>query len=308
MKKIIKVFTLIIILVFTYYLIINNDIVLKSINFSISLWKNNLLPNLFPFFILSSILIEFDLIKPINLLLSPIFKKLFHLSKEYSYILLISLISGYPSSSKYIKDLLDKNLIDINDANRLLWFTNYANPLFILGFIGTLLNKRLAIIILLSHIISGIITGIILNINKPIINNYHIIKNNNNPNIGIFLKDTIITSINTLLYLLGIITIFSILSNYLKIIFNLSDKTYLLLSAILEMSQGVNNIISSNLDIYLKTIFITGIISFSGISIHTQIIGILSNYKIKYKYFLLSRIIHSLIAIILVSILIIFTY
>ena len=305
MKKIINIFTLSIILLFIFFLISKNKVVLESTTFSISLWKDTLFPNLFPFFILSKILIEYDLINPINKVLSIFFTKLFKLPKDYSYILLISLISGYPSGAKYINDLLDKKLISINNANRLLTFTNYANPIFILGFIRYLLNKRLAFIIFISHILSGLITGIILNINKPIENNINIQGNKNYPKIGNLLKESIIDSINTLLLLLGIITLFLLISNFLKITFNLNNSLYLLLSSLLEMSNGIININLTNMGINLKAILIAGIISFSGFSIHAQVLGILSNYKIKYKYFLLSRILHSIIAIILVYLLII---
>ena len=304
MKRIINIFTLFIVLLFIFFLISKNKVVLESTTFSISLWKDTLFPNLFPFFILSKILIEYDLIKPINKVLSIFFTKLFKLPKDYSYILLISLISGYPSGAKYINDLLDKKLISIDNANRLLTFTNYANPLFILGFISTLLNKKLAFLIFISHIVSGLITGIILNMNKPIEDNINIIKKKDYPKIGNILKDSIIDSINTLLLLLGIITIFLLISNFLKITFNLNNNLYLLISSILEMSNGIINTNLTNISLNLKTILITGIISFSGLSIHVQVLGILSNYKIKYKYFLLSRIIHSLIAVILVYILI----
>ena len=305
MKKIINIFTLSIILLFIFFLISKNKVVLESTTFSISLWKDTLFPNLFPFFILSKILIEYDLINPINKVLSIFFTKLFKLPKDYSYILLISLISGYPSGAKYINDLLDKKLISINNANRLLTFTNYANPIFILGFIRYLLNKKLAFIIFISHILSGLITGIILNINKPIENNINIQGNKNYPKIGNLLKESIIDSINTLLLLLGIITLFLLISNFLKITFNLNNSLYLLLSSLLEMSNGIININLTNMGINLKAILIAGIISFSGFSIHAQVLGILSNYKIKYKYFLLSRILHSIIAIILVYLLII---
>ena len=308
MKKIISIFTLIIMFMFILFLINNNKVVLESITFSISIWKDNLIPNLFPFFILSSIIIEYNLIRVFNNIFSPIFSKMFHLPKELSYIFLISLISGFPSSSKYINDLLDKNLIDEDIANHLLIFTNYANPLFILGFIGNLLNKELAIIILICHILSGISVGYIFNINNKNYKKIDLFRKETHSKIGNVLTKSIVDSINTLLLLLGIVTVFVIISNFIRITFNFNNTIYLFISSILEMSQGVMNIGISDINIYLKTILITGIISFNGLSIHAQIVGILSKYKIKYKYFLLSRILHSIIAIILVSIIIFFKY
>ena len=56
-KAINYIFTLLS-LTFIYFLINNNKIVLESVSFSISIWKDNLFPTLFPFLVILSILID----------------------------------------------------------------------------------------------------------------------------------------------------------------------------------------------------------------------------------------------------------
>ena len=69
------------------------------------------------------------------------------------------------------------------------------------------------------------------------------------------------------------------------------------------MTQGINSIIYLNINDYLKTILVTFFISFGGLSVHMQVLSIIEEVKLKYKPFFTARIIHSIIAIWLVSIL-----
>ena len=54
------------------------------------------------------------------------------------------------------------------------------------------------------------------------------------------------------------------------------------------------------IQIKLKEIIAITIISFGGLSIHSQVKNIISDTNIKYKYFLIGRIFHVLISVMLV--------
>ena len=305
-------FTIILfLLVFIIFLITNNYNVLESVNFSISIWKDNLFPTLFPFFVVSSLLIKYNFID----LISPIFNKflikLYKLPGCCSFVLIASLFSGFPSGAKYTTNLLDNNLITEDEATRLLVFTHYSNPLFIITFIGTIIfnNKTIGFIILISHILGGLITGILFNINKEY--KINLIKskiNNNYLPLGKILSDSIMDSLNTLFLLLGIITIFSLFISMFNNIFNLSPNIKTILSGTLEMTQGIKHLSNLNIFLYYKILLTTIFISFGGFSVHLQVLSIISSYNIKYKSFLYARIIHSIISSGLVSILFFITY
>ena len=66
------------------------------------------------------------------------------------------------------------------------------------------------------------------------------------------------------------------------------------------MTQGLKYVSIQEIPLKLKCIISTMIISFGGLSVHMQIISILSDTKIKYLPFLTARIIHSLISSLLV--------
>lgn len=289
---------------FIFFLISSSKEVSQSVAFSISIWKDNLFPTLFPFFVVTNILIQYGFVDIIGSILKYPMKKLFKLPASCGFVLGISLLSGFPSGAKYTRDLLNNNLISEEEANRLLTFTHYSNPLFILGFIGFILNKELAFIILISHILAGIITGILVNYNKTYSkDNYISFNQDNDLKFGKCLQRSIDDSLDTMFFILGIVTIFLIFTEIINTFFNLSIFSSTILSGLLEMTQGIKKLSLLNISNYLKCILTTIFISFGGFSVHMQVIGVISDTKIKYKPFFIARIIHSLLAILLVSIL-----
>lgn len=303
-KKIINGFMICLLLTIIYFMITASDTVIESVSFSISIWKDNLFPTLFPFFVVSNLLLNYGFVDIIGNILAYPMNKFYHLPGSCGFVLAISLVSGFPSGAKYTKDLVDNNLITNEQAERLLTFTHYSNPLFILGMIGNILlnNQSLAYLIMLAHVISGLLVGIIFRKKENNnLDNKKLIKSNNKP-FGNLLTTSISNSLNTMFLLLGVVTIFLIVSSLIKSFFNLQPLLNTLISGILEMTQGVKNASLLNISELSKAMIITGIISFGGLSVHMQVISIISENKIRYKYFLFARILHSIIAIILISI------
>lgn len=304
-KKTINIIMICLLLTIIYFMITASNKVIESVNFSISIWKDNLFPTLFPFFVVSSLLLNYGFVDILGNLLSKPMNKLFHLPGCCGFVLAISLVSGFPSGAKYTKDLVENNLITTKQAERLLTFTHYSNPLFILGMIGSILlnNQKLAYLIMIAHIVSGLLVGIIFREkNYYSCENMQKKSNKTSKTFGQLLTESIMSSLNTMFLLLGIVTIFLIISTIIKNIVSLPPVLSTIVSGILEMTQGVKLASLMQTSELIKIIIITGIISFGGLSVHMQVLGIISEQKIRYKYFFLARIIHSILAMLLVSI------
>ena len=298
-------------LVFILFLISANNIVLESVSFSISIWRDNLFPTLFPFFVASNILIQYGFIDILGKYLSVPMKKIFKLPGSSSFVLINRLFSGFPSGAKYATSLVKENKLSKNDAAILLTFTHYSNPLFIMGFIGgIILDKKAALIILISHILGGLLVGKIFSLNnKTEICKEEVMRQKNTfiP-FGKALSNSVLDSLNTMFLLLGIVTIFTLITSFISNLLNLSILEKCLLSGILEMTQGIKNITNLEISNYLKAVLTSFFISFGGISVHMQVLSIIAEYNIKYKPFFIARILHSILTIGLVSIFYYFTY
>lgn len=294
MKKIITIFCFFILV---FLILLNSIDIIEGIRLSFSICINNLFPSLIPFMLISNILINYNFVND----LSDIFKKMmnnfFSVNENCAFAFIMSMISGTPSNAKYLKDLLDSNLIEEKDLQKCLNFCHFTNPIFILGTIGyTFLgNKKLGLIILISHYISSIFIGI-FNKKKTIKNAYkkHSIKTNKKSFIMV-LNNSINSTINTLLLILGIITTCLIITSILNKVLNLNNNLKFIYGFI-EITQGLKYLSLSNLNISLKTIISSFLISFGGLCIHLQVYSILENKKIKYFPYLISRIIHGILS------------
>jgi sporulation integral membrane protein YlbJ len=271
---------------------------MENIRFSFSLCINNLFPSLIPFMLLSNILINYNFIDDLSDIFNIIMIKVFKVNKNASFAFIMSILSGTPSNAKYLKDLFDKGLIDINDIQKCLNFCHFTNPIFILGTIGYtfLHDKKLGLIILISHYLSSIIIGCF---GKKNIKDYNFIhKNKGNNNFINILKSSINSTIDTLFLILGIITTCIIITCIIDNVISLNDN-YKFIYGLIEITQGLKYLSLSNLSIELKSILSSFIISFGGFCIHAQVFSILDNKKIRYIPYLTSRIIHGLLSAIL---------
>lgn len=293
-KNIIIIFLNIII---TYHILTNSTEVLESVKYAFDIWKNSIFPSIFPFFIISSILISYGLVEILGELFKPLMN-VFGIDSKVSFVFIMSMLSGFPSSSKYIKELYDKNIIDDNISTKALMFTHFSNPLFIIGTISPLLNKKIVLLILIVHYLTNILIGILFRNYKRTDTKTKIDLSNikfNKVNLGYILAEAIYNSIKTLLLILGTISCFNVLICIIDS-FNLSPTLSSLISGVLEITTGINKVSLLNISTKLKATLITMFLSFGGLSIHMQVYSIISETKIKYKPYLIARIIHSIIS------------
>ena len=303
MKYIKRLIPIIVLFLFLISMIIYSDIVIKSTLKSLDICINNLFPSMMPFLILSSILSNYGLVELVSHLLKPVMTCVFHTNSNSSYVLVLSILSGSPSNAKYIKELLDNNKITISDANQILLFSHFVNPIFIIGTVGNIFlgNKLYGFIILGSHYLANIIIGIALrDKNIPTNNN----TNNNFFNIkpiGFIttLKNSIKDTIDTLIIVFGTITSILVFTSIINVFFNFNP----ILNGILEITSGLKYTSISQLNTLTKLLISTFFISFGGLSIHAQVMSILDNKKIRYLPYLKARILQGLISSIIVYIL-----
>lgn len=298
MKKYTNLLVIIITLFFLVELFINKNLVFNTISFSLDIWVNNLIPSLFPMFILSDILITYNFVKYIPKWFINIFSYLFNIKKECTLVFFLSMLSGFPTNAKNIKKLYDMNIINGKEASHMLMFTHFSNPLFILGTLAIffLNNKKLGIIILLSHYLSNFIIGIIfrkLNTISSSISN----EQEKNLHFGPVFVNAIKSSVDTLLLILGILTCFLIISAIIINRFNLNSYNSLLIKSILEITMGLKELSLFNFSDLTKVVLSSCILSFGGLSVHMQVISQLIDTDISYKYFFVGRVFQVVISL-----------
>ena len=304
-KKISQDLFICLLLTITVSLVIFSSEVIQAASFSLSIWIENLFPTLFPFFVVSNLLLRYGFVESLASSVGKIMPRIFHQPKESSFVLCLSLISGFPSGAKYTKELVESKQLTPEEGSRLLTFTHYSNPLFVLGLIGNLLlgNKSIGVIILISHVLAGLFIGILFAKKASVISKrtQKVAQSTTKQPLGTVLSNSIQDALSTLFLLLGIVTIFLVLSTIIEQFLPLNPYLKAIVFGILEMTQGVKAISILPIMELAKTIWMTIFISFGGLSVHMQVLSIISGTKIKYKYFFESRLLHAFFSAILVS-------
>ncbi|PJI06627.1 MULTISPECIES: sporulation integral membrane protein YlbJ [Clostridium] len=298
------------------FIILKPEVCITSAISGAKLFFYSVFPYVFPFLIITNLIISYDGIEIYSKLLGPILCKPQKLPKESAIVLIISALCGYPLGAKYSADLYENKVIDFSTFERLINIASNAGPLFIVGAIGTsmLKNKHLGYILLISCYLSCIVMGIILPYKKS--TNYVTQKIKKNVfkkhSFGITLKQSAENAIKVTLQIMSFIIIFSVLIGILKqsAIFKSSEtnlfKTVIL--GLIEMTNGTSIISSSNFEIEIKMITISFLISFGGLCVISQIYSFIGKYKISYFKFMLRKILQGIMSSIICFIIMKFSY
>ena len=154
MKKNIK---LTVVLCMIICIFIYHNEVIKSIQNATILFQKSIFPSLFPFMVISPFLINYGFLNIVKSTIGPWMKKLFHLQESTAYVFVMSILSGFPGSAIYAKELYTQNIISKKDIEKLILFCHFSNPIFIL----TIVEDKPLLILCVSYIINfliGIIT------------------------------------------------------------------------------------------------------------------------------------------------------
>lgn len=300
MKKYINAFIIIITTFFMFMFIFNRELIFDTVSFSLNIWVNNIVPCLFPFFILTDILISYNFVSYLPKGFIKFLSWLFHIRQEAVLVFLLSMISGFPTNARNTRKLYDMKVLNVKEASHLLSFTHFSNPLFILGTVSIffLNDKRLGIIILVAHYMSNIILGILFRNNGFLYDNSRNVFNNNISFSNTFIN-AIKTSVDSILLICGVITCFLVISSIFIKFLNLNNFNSMVVKCLLEITIGIKEVCSINLDKRSLAMIISFILSFGGLSVHAQVKAQLIGTDISTRPYLVGRVFQALISIVL---------
>ena len=309
-QKIISTSIMTLLLSIAFFILTESKAVMEAVLFSFQIWKNNIFPSLFPFFLLSELLIQYGFVEFLGELLKPVMNRIFRISNQAAFIFVMSIISGFPSNAKYTKALLEEHKINEKEATKILTFTHFSNPLFILGTVSItfLGNREVGFLILFCHYITNLILGLLFRNYYPspktdcrvlirkAITNMTLARQKKKASFPITLTNALNHTIQTLLFILGVTTTFLIITTLINQHITLSTFHQSILNGFFEMTQGLKYVSLLNIPLKIKGILTVMILSFGGLSVHMQLIGILSKSKIRYFPYFTARVLHATIA------------
>lgn len=307
---------------------------LESATTGVHLWWTIVFPALLPFFILSEILMGLGAVHFIGVILEPLMRPLFNVPGAGGFALSMGLASGYPMDAVITSRFRKNRLCTAIEAERLLSFTNTADPLFMFGAVavGMFGRPELGVIIALAHYISSVLVGIIFRFhgrsqpNTTENNSMNILtmparamramlkaRKEDGRSLSQLLGDSVKNSMNTILLIGGFIILFSVFLRILSvtgITNNLSQVFSIFLSAIgydislapalvsglFEIDLGAMAVSQTTAPLAEKVAVVSAIIAWSGLSVHGQVASIVIESGIRMGPYMAGRLLHAILA------------
>ena len=277
----------------TFFIFKNNLLIQNSILTSCQLFITKLFPSLFPMMILADLFLYFDLPYLFEKKLGYFFQNVLHISTNGLFIFLISLFSGTPTNIYTLKNLYLAKEITKKEAEHLLNFIFFSNPLFLYTMLNLIFPNDLKttfILLFLPYFINLLI-GMISTIEVK--KEQNLIFKFSKESLGSYLSKSINKAMNTLLLILGCVCLFHLLDSFIN------PWHWPLITGTLEISSGLKSLINTPLSFEIKKILAYFFISFGGLSIHLQVKGILSDTDISYFSFFKGRLLEFFIGFII---------
>jgi len=135
----------------------------------LKLCGNVILPSLFPFFILSSLVVELGMSRYLGRLLEPVMVPLFRVNGTCATALALGFVGGYPVGARTALQLYQSGQCSRAEAERLLAFCNNCGPAFILGVVGAGIfgSGTVGLLLYGTHLAASLLVGLIFRFYRP---------------------------------------------------------------------------------------------------------------------------------------------
>ncbi len=142
---------------------------MEAMRDGIKLCGNVILPSLFPFFVLSSLVVELGMSRYLGRLLEPVMAPLFYVNGNCAAALALGFVGGYPVGARTAIQIYENGQCSRTEAERMLAFCNNSGPAFILGVVGAGVfgNGMAGLLLYLTHLLASLCVGVLFRFYKP---------------------------------------------------------------------------------------------------------------------------------------------
>lgn len=283
-------------------LLANPQLAYEGAKNGLMLWSQVVLPTLLPFMICSNVIVALDavhiLIFPVKRLLSSVLC----LSGAGSYVLVSGMLCGYPMGAKICSEFMDSRRITTSEGRYLLAICNHPSPMFLLGYVVSLMPDGIPVWLLLSCVYLPIfplalLAGRFYGIQKA----DHELPDQ--PPVPLNFDDSLMVSCEVMVKIGGYIMLFSILADYILHLPLENPALKAVFLGIVEITTGIQAI-ASGIPGMEGGVFIVAATAFGGLSGIFQTKSVIKNAGLSIRHYITFKCIHCLCSIVLFTLLV----
>lgn len=302
----------------TIFLMSSSSLARDSISTAISNCLFSLIPTLFPYFVISSLLCSLDFGTLLSHIFSKPFKLLFGVSGIGALPLFLGILGGYPTGVRTVCTLYSQGKLSKPEADRLLLFTGNTGPAFIIGVagLGIFSSIKVGIILYAAHVLSAMILGILFCSILGNVSQDNVITSENkvSGNLSVIFTEAVNSAIHTCINITAFVMLFSFLTallTWLGIISVICSvlsgfgadplKAKALILGFLEISVGLDSVSTFSENFSFSLPAIAAILSWGGISVHCQSLSFISPLGLHGKGYIFSKLLHGALSAFIVK-------
>ena len=250
----------------------------------LSLCLQTVLPSLFPFFVLSSLVVASGAADGSGRVLAPLMRPLFGVSGTGATALALGLAGGYPVGARTTAELYRGGALSRSEAERLLSCCNNAGPGFILGVCGTavLHSTRAGLYLYLVHVAAAVLTGVILcRLTGSENTAAHPPRRAQGQRLAAAFPAAVRDSFAAAWSVCGFVVIFAVVLRYVTLLLPPNP----LLVGFVELTNGVLSLSADRRGFTLCAVFL----AWGGLSVHAQTLSVLEDSGLSARFYFLGK-------------------
>lgn len=140
----------------------NSDIAIRHMSHGLRLCATTVVPSLFPFMVISELIVSSGAIRAVGGLIAPPCRKLFGISAESASAVILGMLCGFPIGAKSAVSLYKKGRIDLDELEHVLTFSNNPSSAFLISAVGVSMfgSRSFGVLLYTISIISAVFVGI----------------------------------------------------------------------------------------------------------------------------------------------------
>ncbi len=287
----------------------NTQIAMEYIHQGLRLCAKTVIPSLFPFMVISEIMVSSGIGATLLRPLSFIFERVFRLPSVGCCAVILGMFCGFPVGARCAINALSTGELTPEEAERVLLFSTNPSSAFLINAVGVSLwgNRAFGVLLYLSVLLSELAVGIVfshLPRKKGIEQAYAVdsIKQiQKKGSVGKLFTDAVAASLSAILLVCAYVVFFSALGGTVNLLlehFRAPALVKAIVFGCLELSGGVSTAaaLPGTVMSAMLCAFAAG---WCGISVHCQLLSICSGRGIRLRSYLLAKIAQGLLCILL---------
>lgn len=283
-----------------FYFLRSPNLAAGSVRSALEVCAVGLIPSLFPFIVLVSIINSSGLSAQIARVIGYPLGCLFGINSRASSAILLGALGGFPIGAVCARELYSKGDVTKAEAERLIAFTNNASPAFCIGAVGTALfsDTSFGVRLYIAQISAAIIIGI-LGRKKTCVSTIPDLVPSR-ASISESVTSAISGAAVSMLKICAFTVFFAVVGDALcAVLHHYFGSTAAALGALLcELTLGAR--MCSVLDSGISRVLCALAIGWSGISVHLQVASILSDSGLSMRRYYICKLIQGILSALII--------